>query len=147
RSLLRIPVVGPMEAAMSLVLGYGWRFGILTVEDRGWASNMDQMVNLYGLSARYVGLKKLATPTKVVFTRGFEEPDLVRRDILDRARELVDLGADAICIGSAGLSTFATSFGIAKLDEPEVPILDVLCVGLKFAEIRAELQQNLGVPP
>src|SRR5919206_3282488 len=146
RTLLKIPVVGPMEAGMTLALGYGWRFGILTVEDRTWSSNMDQLVHQYGLSARCVGQRKLLTPTAVVFTEGFRNPDLVKEDILGRARELVEDGADAICIGSAGLSTFTSSFGIAKLDEPEVPIFDVISIGLKFAELRADIQQRMGIP-
>jgi Asp/Glu/hydantoin racemase len=147
RSLLHIPVVGPMEAAMSLACSYGWRFGIVTVEDPSWASYMDQLVHTYGFSSRYSGLRRLETPTAVVFTEGFTNPELVRKDIEARAREVVAEGADAILLGSAGLSTFATSFGLSRLDEPEVPIFDVLSVGLKFAELRAELQQQLGVPP
>jgi len=146
RSLLSIPVVGPMEAAMTLALGYGWRFGIVTVEDPTWSSNLEQMVQAYGLTARYAGQRQLETPTKVVFTKGFEDPSLVRDDILARVKEMVSAGAEVICIGSAGLSTFAGHFGIVRHDEPDVPIFDVLTVGLKFAEMRAELQQRLGIP-
>jgi hypothetical protein len=65
----------------------------------------------------------------------------------ERARELVADGADAIVIGSAGLSTFASSFGWAATTDPEVPVFDVISVGLKFAELRADLQRQLGVPP
>ena len=101
RSLVSIPVVGPMEAAMALACGYGWRFGILTVEDRTWASWMEQAVQINGLRDRYVGLRRLHTPTKVVFTEGFENPALVLEDMEQRARELVQDGADAIVIGSA----------------------------------------------
>jgi allantoin racemase len=147
RSLVRIPVVGPMEATMMLACSYGWRFGILTVEDRTWASWMEQAVHINGLGDRYVGLRRLHTPTKVVFTEGFTDPSIVREDMVARAHELVDDGADAIVIGSAGLSVFASSFGLAKVDDPEVPVFDTMAVGLKFAELRADLQQRLGVPP
>jgi allantoin racemase len=147
RSLLKIPVVGPMEAGMGLAVGYGWKFGILTVADRTWASYMDQLVHQYGFGSRYVGFRQLQTPTHVLFTEGFKDPEIVRVDLEARARELVADGADAILIGTAGIGTFATSFGIAKVDDPEVPIFDVVSVGLKFAELRAELQQQLGVPP
>jgi allantoin racemase len=147
RSLLKIPVVGPMEAAMTLACSYGWQFGVLTVHDTTWASWMEQVVYANGLSGRCVGLRKLHTPTPVVFTEGFRNPSLVRDDIVARAQELVEDGADAIVLGSAGLSTFASSLGLAKVDEPEVPIFDVIAVGLKYAELRAELQQRFGVPP
>lgn len=146
RSLVSIPVVGPMEAAMGLATSYGWRFGIVTVADRTWSSWLEQMVQAAGLSSRYAGLRQLVTPTATIFTEGFERPEMVRDDIQARAREMVDAGADVILIGSAGLSTFATHFRISKLDDPEVPIFDVLSVGLKFAELRAELQKQLGIP-
>jgi allantoin racemase len=146
RTLVSIPVVGPMEAAMGLAMGYGWRFGIVTVEDRTWSSNMDQLVNAYGMSSRYVGQRTLATPTSVIFTRGFAEPQLVIDDIRARVREIVDDGADSVLMGSGGLSTFCSYFKLASIENPEVPIFDVVSVGLKFAELRAELQQQMGVP-
>jgi Asp/Glu/hydantoin racemase len=147
RSLVSIPVIGPMEATMLLACSYGWRFGILTVEDRTWASWMDQAVHINGLSDRYIGLRRLHTPTSVVFTEGFRNPGGVRQDMEARANELVAAGAESIVIGSAGLSTFASSFGWAATEDPEVPVFDVISVGLKFAELRASLQQQLGVPP
>lgn len=146
RTLLSIPVVGPMEAAMLVACTYGWQFGIVTVEDRTWSSYMLQLVHVYGLSSRFAGLRQLETPTAKIFTEGFENPDLVRRDIEARVREMVQAGADAILMGSAGLSTFAGHFGLAKVDDPEIPVFDVLSVGLKMAELRAELQQRVGVP-
>jgi Asp/Glu/hydantoin racemase len=146
RSLLRIPVVGPMEAAFGLALGYGWRFGIVTVADPTWSAHMDQVVHNHGLTSRYVGQRVLHTPTAQIFTEGFERPEMVRDDIAARAREMVDAGAEAILIGSAGLSTFASHFGIARIDEPLTPIFDVISIGFKVAELRAELVERMGIP-
>lgn len=146
RSLLRIPVVGPMEAAMGLVLGYGWRFGIVTVADPTWSAHMDQVVHNHGLTARYAGQRVLETPTAAIFTEGFEKPEIVRDDIAARAQEMVAGGAEAILIGSAGLSTFASHFGIARIEEPLTPIFDVISVGFKVAELRAELIAKMGLP-
>jgi allantoin racemase len=135
-----------MEAAMALACSYGWRFGIVTVADRTWGSWMDQLVHINGFSSRYVGYRQLETPTARVFTEGFSSPALVEADIRGRCAEMAAAGADAILLGSAGLSTFATSFGLASTEEPVVPVFDVISVGLKFAELRAELHQQLGVP-
>ena len=146
RSLLRIPVVGPMEAAMGLALSYGWRFGIVTVADPTWSAYMDQVIYSHGLSARYAGQRQLLTPTATIFTEGFERPEIVRVDIVARSREMVDDGAEAILIGSAGLSTFASHFNIARIDEPLTPIFDVISIGFKVAELRADLAQRMGLP-
>jgi Asp/Glu/hydantoin racemase len=146
RSLLTIPVIGPMEAAFGLVLGYGWRFGIVTVADPTWSAHMDQVVHQQGLSARYAGQRQLQTPTAQIFTEGFERPEIVRDDISARAREMVADGAEAILIGSAGLSTFASHFEISRIDEPLTPIFDVISIGLKLAELRAELVARMGIP-
>jgi Asp/Glu/hydantoin racemase len=146
RSLLSIPVVGPMEATFLLACSYGWRFSILTVADRTWSSNMDQMVQALGLAARYAGQRQLHTPTATIFTEGFERPQLVIDDIEARARECVEDGADVIVIGSAGLGTFATNFGVSKVGNPEVPIFDAIATGFKVAELRVELKDRLGIP-
>jgi Asp/Glu/hydantoin racemase len=146
RTLLKIPVVGPMEAAMGLVVGYGWRFGILTPHDRTWSSFLEQMVVSYGFSTRYGGQRPLQTPTATIFTEGFENPDIIRKDIEARAKEFATMGVDSILIGSAGLSTFATHAGISRTQDAEMPVFDVISVALKVAELRAELHSNLGVP-
>ncbi|MCR6030085.1 hydantoin racemase [Nocardioides sp. zg-579] len=147
RSVLTIPVVAPTEAAMGLAMGYGLKFGILTVDDLTYSSWCQHLVQQYGMHQRYAGMRKLETPTSWIFTEGFKQPDVVKADIQARARELADDGAESVIIVSAGLSTFATHTGLNRVDEPEIPIFDVLSVGLKFAEMRAELQKNLGLPP
>lgn len=146
RTLLNIPVIGPMEAAMGLAVGYGWRFGILTVNDRTWMSWLEQMVQSYGFSARYGGQRNLVTPTAQIFAEGFKNPDLLKNDIEARAKEFATMGVEAILIGTAGISTFATHMGISRTTDPEMPVFDVVSVGLKVAELRAELRAKLGVP-
>jgi allantoin racemase len=147
RTLVNIPVVGPMEATFGLVCGYGRRFGIVTVEDLTWSAHMRDMVDDYGITSRFVGLRRLHTPTAVVFTKGFEEPEMVGKEIIARALELVEEeGAESIIMGSAGLSTFASACGIYQVDPYSVPVFDTMCVGLKMAELRVDLQQRLGVP-
>lgn len=146
RAVVSIPVVGPMEAGVGLALGYGWKFGLVTVQDRTWSSHLDQLVHAYRCEARYVGMRKMHTPTKEIFTRGFEEPGLVVADLVARSRELVDDGADVVLIGSGGLCTFASYHNVSHLDELDVPIIDTVSVGLKFAEMRASLQVSLGLP-
>lgn len=147
RTLLQIPVVGPMEAGMLVACGYGRRFGIVTVADRTWSGYMEETVQLHGLNDRYAGQRQLETPTHVIFTKGFEDREMVADDIRARATEMVDAGAEVILMGSAGLSTFASYCGVTQIDDPEVPIFDVISIGLKMAEMRVEIQKKMGGPP
>lgn len=147
RSLVDIPVIGPMEAALGLATGYGWKFGLVTVDDRTWSTHLDQLVHAYRFEPRYIGMRTLRTPTARIFTEGFRDPAVVVADIVDRSRELADDGADVVLIGSGGLCAFAAEHGITRVDGLDVPIIDMLTVGVKFAEIRAELTAKTGLPP
>lgn len=148
RTLVDIPVVGPMEATIGLACGYGRRFGVVTVYDLTWDAHMKDMVDQYGISSRFVGTRRLDTPTPVIFTKGFEDPEVVGKEIAAKALELVEQeGAEAILMGSAGLSTFASRCGIKKVDPYDVPVFDMMCVGLKMCELRADLQKRMGIPP
>jgi Asp/Glu/hydantoin racemase len=146
RSLLSIPVVGPMEATLLLACSYGWRFAILTVADRTWSSYLEQTVQALGLANRYAGQRQLETPTATIFTEGFERPEIVIEDIRQRAAECVSDGADVIVIGSAGLGTFATHFGVSRFDDPEVPVFDAITTALKVTELRVALTRRLAIP-
>jgi Asp/Glu/hydantoin racemase len=146
RSVVDIPVVGPLEATMGIAVGYGWKFGVVTVDDRAWATHLDQLVHAYGFSSRYVGTRRMSTPIATVFTEGFSNPQLVLGDLTARGRELVDDGADVVLIGSGGLCAFATAGSLSRIDEVDVPVLDTMAVGLKVAEMRAGLTRGLGVP-
>jgi allantoin racemase len=151
RSLVDIPVVGPLEAALGLAMGYGFKFGILTVDDRTWGSNMTQMVQAYGMTDRYVGMRQLRTPTAEIFTVGFDNPERVLADMRDRGRELVADGAETILIGTAGVGTYASYFGFtnagdAAAGEPDVPVFDMISIGVKFAELRAQVTAQMKLP-
>ena len=147
RTLLDIPVVGPMEAGMLVACGYGRRFGIVTVADRTWSGYMEEVVQLHGLNDRYAGQRQLVTPTHVIFTKGFEDRDMVADDIKARAMEVVDAGAEIVLMGSAGLSTFASYCGVTQIEDPATPIFDVISIGLKMAELRVDVHKKLGGPP
>lgn len=149
RTVVSIPVVGPMEAALHLACTYGHGIGIVTVADSTWSAYMRMAVHTAGLNDRFVGLAQIDIPSKLAFTRGFvEDRDIVMGQVAAKAEELVAAGAEAIVIGSAGLSVMATTSGLAAIgpEGQRAPIFDCLTVGLKTAELKADLQRRLGVP-
>lgn len=146
RTLLDIPVIGPMEAALHVAMTYGRKLGIVTVQDRTWVEYCEALTDACGLRDRLVGVRPIETPSMTVFTQGFSQPDIVAAEIDAQARPLVEQGANTIIIGSAGLSVMASAAGLATVTQAEVPIFDCLSVGLKMAELQAQLHQRLGVP-
>lgn len=147
RTLLDVPVVGPMEAALHLAATYGRKVGIVTVQDRTWVEYCEALTDASGLAGRLAGVRSISIPSSQAFTEGFTQPQSIATEVAAQARKLVEEnGANAIVIGSAGLSVMASSAGLAAVPEMDVPIFDCLSAGLKVAELRAELQRCLGVP-
>ena len=146
RTLLSVPVVGPMEAALHLSCAYGYKIGIVTVADRSWSEYCEMMANAYGLGARLAGVKRIKIPSMEAFTIGFENPQVVAKAVAETASELVDDGADAIVIGSAGLSVMSSAAGLTRTPESDAPIFDCLTVGLKMTELRVDLTKKFGLP-
>ena len=146
RTLLSVPVVGPMEAALHLACTYGYKLGIVTVADRSWSEYCDMMTNNYGLGSRLAGVKSIKIPSMEAFTVGFEKPEIVANAVAETAEELVEQGADAIVIGSAGLSVISSAAGLTRTAASGAPIFDCLTVGLKMTELRVDLVKKFGLP-
>lgn len=144
RSIVSMPVVGPMEAALHLAATYGRKIGIVTVADRSWSEYCEAMTEAYGLGDSLAGVERIAMPSQEAFTTGFLNPEIVARQIAECASRLVDQGANSIVIGSAGLSVIASTVGLVEASG--APIFDCLTVGLKFTELRADLKLKCGTP-
>jgi allantoin racemase len=119
------PVVGIAEAAMSLALLVGGRFGILAAMDRA-VSLMDSMVRTYGLEARYAGTESLS-----MRVLGFESDRDATLDALTAAgRRLADRGADVLLLGCAGLTGFRDEIS-GRLSVMVIDPVDAGCRMLK----------------
>lgn len=148
RTLLDVPVIGPMEAALHLAATYGRKLGIVTVQDRSWVEYCEALTESSGLGGRLAGVRSIGIPSSQAFTEGFSQPQAIAAEVAAAARQLVEEdGAQAIVIGSAGLSVMSSAAGLAAVPDMGAPIFDCLSAGLKVAELRAQLQQSLGVPP
>lgn len=145
--IVEIPVVGPMEAAMFTACMFGNKFGILTVEDRRWAEYCEELAVRYGVHNRMSGIQRISIPSSEAFTKGFQDLNWMGEELIEKSKKLIENGANSIVIGSAGLSTIASAAGICKVPDCDAPIFDCLTVGLKMAELRADLHKKLGMPP
>jgi allantoin racemase len=84
----------------------------------------------------------------VAFTSGWTtDLEMVVADVRKAAEAMVEDGAEAIVIGSAGLSVMSTWAGLSSVGgDLRVPVFDCLTVGLKTAELRADLGRKLNMP-
>lgn len=146
RTLLDIPMVGPMEAALHLAAQYGRKIGIVTALDPSWAESCETMADSAGLSSRLAGVESIDIPSPIAFTEGFANPAPVREAMIRAAKKLVARGANVIVLGSAGLSVMASNTELAEVPDMGVPILDTISVGLKFAEVRVDLTKSFNLP-
>lgn len=97
------PVIGIAEAAMSLALLLGGRFGILAGMGRA-VQLMDSMVRTYGLESRYAGTVSLD-----LHILDFKHERTSTMNALEnKAGELIQHGADVLLLGCAGLTGFVS---------------------------------------
>jgi len=146
RSLASIPIVGPLEAALHLACGYAYKFGVVTVEDRAWSEVCEMLVASNGLMSRCAGVRRIDITSHEAFTKGFSDGQFVVKEIEKQARILVDQGASAILLGSAGLSCIASTANFKEIPGMGVPVFDVLSIGLKTLEMRVDLTKQHGLP-
>jgi len=97
----RVPVIGIAEAAMSVAILLGGKFGILAGMRRA-VQLMDSMVRTYGLEARYAGTVPLE-----MRVLEFDQDRKATLQVLEQAgRHLLAQGADVLLLGCAGLTSY-----------------------------------------
>lgn len=144
RAALDIPVVGLGEAALHNAMMLGETFGLVTINP-GFLSFHREQISRYRLEAKFAGVRAMDTDPDVYFAAfgGDAEADRsVRAQFLDRARELIDAGADVI-IPAGGLPALLLSDGNAPPELSGAAVLDPLGIALGQAEMWA----RLGVRP
>lgn len=128
-----VPVVGIAEAAFSLALLLGGKFGILAAMNRA-AGLMDALVRMYGLEARYAGTAAL--DMRVL---DLEEDHLGTLAVLERVgKELHTRGADVLLLGCAGL----TGFTHELTQRVPVTVIDPVEAGCRMLKIAVEMGLN-----
>lgn len=132
KEVAQVPVVGIAEAAISLSLLLGGKFGILAAMPRA-VGLMDAMVRGYGLEARYAGTVPL--DMRVL---SLELDHTATLNLLEqRAAVLIENGADVMILGCAGLTGF-----IGELRQ-RVPLAIIEPVGAACRMLKAIVEAGL----
>ena len=137
RSLVDIPVVGYGEAAMHFACLLGSRFAVVVFGER-FVEMMDLRVKRLGLAERALPTALLASDFAEVGESLGGEGSLPGK-FIEKARQLIAQGAQAIIPGQLYLSEAIARAGLTRIDE--VPIVDGLAATLKMAEAMADLKR------
>ena len=147
RALLRIPIVGLIEASVLSACMAGPKFSFLVHRDRRCVELTEELVVRYGLSSRMTPMVLGSARYDELMLEAFRNPEIVRKEIVAGCHEVIDRGAHSVILASAALSTLATALGIAEVPGLGAPVFDPLCVGAQMLKYRIGLQRSMGIPP
>jgi len=148
RAAVSIPVIGPGEVTLHYACLLGNKFGVVTLDDRQLRSAEEVMLRAHGLEQRAIphAVRSIDLPSYDVFTRGLKEPHMVASSVLDQATHVVAEGAEVVVVGCAGLGPECTVSGLTRVPGGEAPVLDCITIGLKTAEMMADLKGRVNLP-
>ena len=162
RQLVDIPVIGEFECTVHLACMMGHKFGVLAWPTRPFMARTEMKIRRYGLEANAIPnpvepvLEPGPAAERTLVLEGYTDPKaFVEKYYVPAAQKLVQRGAEVIVLDSTGVSLIADNGGFSKLEDvgisvkpktASVPILNVVSVSLKTAEMMIDLQRS-GIPP
>jgi allantoin racemase len=126
RELSPVPVVGIAESSMLMACLVAHRFSVVTVLPR-IRPLIEDVVSRYGLAGRCASVR--ATSLAVLDIE--RDPDAAEREITaEAARAIADDGAEAICLGCAGMGPLDRR----AQESLGVPVIDGVAAAVKLLE-------------
>jgi len=149
RATVNIPVIGMGEASMIYACLLGRKFGIVTLNEPAAVPAMEDAIIMHGLQQRAITnpVRLISSSSYEVFTKGMQDPTIIAKDIMEKAKECVADGANVAIIGCNGLGPLCTLSDMVTIKEGNVPILDCVSIGIKTAETICEFSEKLNIPP
>ncbi len=122
RELTGKPVVGIAEAACHMAAMIGNKFGIVTTSHK-WVPMLQEAVECFGMRDKCAGVWSTGLSVDELHQHSREQ---VEDAILNTGKQALSYGAEAICLGCAGMS------GLQERIEKElkVPVVDSCKAGL-----------------
>lgn len=127
REITNKPAITITEASFYMACMVAPKFSVVTTGDR-WKQLLWDVVRLYGLEERCASIRPTSIATSELESSGDE---MVRKHLLIEAKKaLAEDGAEAICLGCAGL----TGFDKELEEELGVPVIDGVVASVKLME-------------
>ncbi|MGE0372755.1 MAG: aspartate/glutamate racemase family protein [Gammaproteobacteria bacterium] len=126
REITDKPVIGVGEAALHLAALVAWKFSIVTVIPRV-IPMLQEMVHRSGLKDRCASIRS----TSLSVLEIEEQPERALRELIaESLRAIEEDGAEAICLGCAGMGPLDEAIRKAV----PVPVIDGVTAAVKLAE-------------
>ncbi|ALN75034.1 aspartate/glutamate racemase family protein [Aureimonas sp. AU20] len=147
REAVRIPVVGPSQAAMHIAAMLGHRFSVITVMRR-LRAQFENAAAVHGLASRMTSVRHVDIPVLALE----DDLDATKRLLVEQARLAVEIdGAEAVIFGCTGLLGCASAVRDGLLSHGiDIPVVDPIpnAVNVAAALVRSGLTQSaLTYPP
>jgi allantoin racemase len=125
RELVRVPVVGPCEAAMHAACQLGHRFAIVTVLD-SVVAQLHRLARIAGLDSRVATILAVEIPVLELGADSYES-------VLSGCRRALGSGADTLVLGCMSMAFLGVAERLS--DELGVPVVNPARTALKTAEL------------
>jgi allantoin racemase len=142
-----IPVIGPGETGLHYASLLGNTFGVVTLKEEGFIQAWTDVIYNSGLQSKAIAdpVRGVSLSSYEVATKGIADVSLILHAVEEKAKELVGDGAEVIVVGCSLFSPLCTASGMVKLEDG-VPVVDVMAVSLKMAEVMVDIKNALGLP-
>jgi len=147
RELVDIPVIAPGETSIHYASLLGRTFGVVTTQEQGVIEVWRDVVFHSGLQSKAIAnpVRGVDLSTYDAVTKGMVDTDIIVHAVEEKAKELVNDGAEVIVVGCSLFAPICTAKGLVKL-EGDVPIVDVMTISFKMAELMVDLKNSVGLP-
>lgn len=148
RELVDIPVIAPGETALHFASLLGDRIGVVTLQEPSACRMWEKLIHEYGFQNKAITnpVRGVQLSTYDALTKGLDDPGIILRAVEEKAKELVEQGAEVIVIGCGFYAPICTENGLVKL-EGDIPMIDPIAIAFKFSEVIVHLNKSLGLPP
>ncbi|MDO8567947.1 MAG: aspartate/glutamate racemase family protein [Dehalococcoidales bacterium] len=138
KEVLDIPVVFIAESSFYHACLLARKFGIVGMNEDALQRQLG-MVKTHGLETRCVPGAHVGKPIMDLVQQLTNDPEAATELFAEAARKVIAQGAGAII---PGFGAWASSFGVRKVrDIDGVPIVDMIAVVIKTAEMLADMQK------
>ena len=123
---------------MHIASTLGHKFSIIANDKIKAVPILEDLIYMYGLEKKVASIRVVGfTPTRM-----FEEPQKFKKAALRQARKAVEEdNAEVIILGC----TCESGFMEELMGELGVPVIDVVVVSFKYAEMLADLYRSMGL--